>query len=723
MSTTSDMVSWPVMLYVYDLSNGMAASLSQQLTGRYFPAIYHTSIVVHSREIFFGQGIDIARPGQTHHGAPLETHLLGETSVDEHTLMELVDSMKERYSAQAYHLLNFNCNNFSDELAEILTGRGIPSHITSLPSDFLSTPFGQMMAPQIDSMFRGPAQRSSFPPSPANPTSNSAPPLAQQLLQNVANQATSDQAAPTSALTHVGSAEGLREVQGVDDAGRLVRTNECAVLYFTSDTCPPCALVKPVIARAAEQYSAASSDPRQISFGLVNASRASGSSVFQTYGVSVTPTTLFFLNGNRRAEVKGADVSEVQSQTDLLAFEVWQAHPHTQIRNLAPLPVPGSPIQFSTKPKLDALLTKLDSFVSARLLEELASDEKTTLSAARKSVREQVAAWLSKVESKPALPPGLLEGWSDAHTTLLALLQPAQIFPLLDLLRLALLDAQFLSSLSRPASRPHADQLLVRTFERVSSFTQEDIASPSVRATMLTSLRLLCNTLAALGDEPALASMLLDNPACTSLTALLSAGLLYETSSPNSDASKEADPVAGMRADQGIALSASSAAFNLFLILSRTNARAGWLRRDEKPIPHRFILHSGQNGAVEKEQTVARECVLDGEWEGEMLTALLHAVVKACETCEAEKEGNSSTLTAWADVLHRQISALLLLLHKSQHCVESLDPLAQVLEAKGTIRRVESLAKGSIGRANVDKEEKKRWESVRVGCEKLGLIL
>ncbi|CEH12260.1 Uncharacterized conserved protein [Ceraceosorus bombacis] len=614
MSTTSDMVSWPVMLYVYDLSNGLAASLSQQLTGRYFPAIYHTSIVVHSREIFFGQGIDIARPGQTHHGAPLETHLLGETSVDEHTLMELVDSMKERYSAQAYHLLNFNCNNFSDELAEILTGRGIPSHITSLPSDFLSTPF-------------------------------------------------------------------------------------------------------------AEQYSAASSDPRQISFGLVNASRASGSSVFQTYGVSVTPTTLFFLNGNRRAEVKGADVSEVQSQTDLLAFEVWQAHSHTQIRNLGPLPVPGTPIQFSTKPNLDALLTKLDSFVSARLLEEVASDEKASLSAARKSVKEQVAAWLSKVDSKPALPLGLLEGWSDAHITLLALLQPAQIFPLLDLLRLALLDVQFLSSLSRPASRPHADQLLVRTFECVSSFTQKDIASPSVRATMLTSLRLLCNTLAALGDEPALASMLLDNPACTSLTALLSAGLLYETSNPNSDASKGAEPAAGMRADQGIALSASSAAFNLFLLLSRTNARAGWLRRDEKAIPHRFILHSGQNGAVGEEQIAARECVLDGEWEGEMLTALLHAVVKACETCEAEREGNSSTLTAWADVLHRQISALLLLLHKSQYCVESLDPLAQVLEAKDTIRRVESLAKGSIGQANVDKEERKRWESVRVGCEKLALIL
>lgn len=61
----------------------------------------------------------------------METHTLGETSVDSDTLWELVDSMRERYTAEAYHLLQFNCNNFSDELAEILTGRGIPAHITS----------------------------------------------------------------------------------------------------------------------------------------------------------------------------------------------------------------------------------------------------------------------------------------------------------------------------------------------------------------------------------------------------------------------------------------------------------------------------------------------------------------------------------------------------------------------------------------------------------------
>lgn len=56
----------PSQLYVYDLSNGLAKSLSRQLTGRQFDAIYHTSIVVYGVEWFFGQGIASSQPGQTH---------------------------------------------------------------------------------------------------------------------------------------------------------------------------------------------------------------------------------------------------------------------------------------------------------------------------------------------------------------------------------------------------------------------------------------------------------------------------------------------------------------------------------------------------------------------------------------------------------------------------------------------------------------------------------
>lgn len=75
-----------VKLYVYDLSNGLAKQLSRQLTGRQIDGIWwetsskqsyirltaswikdrHTSVVVFGKEIFYGQGISITAPGQSH---------------------------------------------------------------------------------------------------------------------------------------------------------------------------------------------------------------------------------------------------------------------------------------------------------------------------------------------------------------------------------------------------------------------------------------------------------------------------------------------------------------------------------------------------------------------------------------------------------------------------------------------------------------------------------
>ena len=51
------MPSNSVKLYVYDISQGMAASLGQQLVGQHVPAIYHTGIAVFNREFFFGGGV------------------------------------------------------------------------------------------------------------------------------------------------------------------------------------------------------------------------------------------------------------------------------------------------------------------------------------------------------------------------------------------------------------------------------------------------------------------------------------------------------------------------------------------------------------------------------------------------------------------------------------------------------------------------------------------
>lgn len=56
-----------------------------------------------------------------------------------------------------YHLFEHNCNTFSNEIAQFLTGRKIPKHIQDLPNDVMNTAFGAMIKPLVDSMSVRPA--------------------------------------------------------------------------------------------------------------------------------------------------------------------------------------------------------------------------------------------------------------------------------------------------------------------------------------------------------------------------------------------------------------------------------------------------------------------------------------------------------------------------------------------------------------------------------------
>ena len=65
--------AFPVELYIYDLSNGMARQFAP-IFGINFEieGIWHTSLVVHGFEWFFGsQGIQTCSPGGTSMGPPL----------------------------------------------------------------------------------------------------------------------------------------------------------------------------------------------------------------------------------------------------------------------------------------------------------------------------------------------------------------------------------------------------------------------------------------------------------------------------------------------------------------------------------------------------------------------------------------------------------------------------------------------------------------------------
>lgn len=70
------------------------------LTGTQIDAIYHTSIVVNGVEYYYGQGIQTAAPGSTHHGQPMERVHLGKTELPNEVIEEWLGSLHAIYTPE-----------------------------------------------------------------------------------------------------------------------------------------------------------------------------------------------------------------------------------------------------------------------------------------------------------------------------------------------------------------------------------------------------------------------------------------------------------------------------------------------------------------------------------------------------------------------------------------------------------------------------------------------
>jgi len=142
-----------VTLNLYDLSMGMASSMSQSLLGKQIDYVPHTGIVFGGYEYFFGGGIQMLPPSQVVQAfgiSPIRTISLGTTTKSKAEFHRWIDSVRPQFTQQTYDLFRHNCNNFSDAAAKfLLNGTGIPKEIIDLPKVFLETPLGQMLAPML----------------------------------------------------------------------------------------------------------------------------------------------------------------------------------------------------------------------------------------------------------------------------------------------------------------------------------------------------------------------------------------------------------------------------------------------------------------------------------------------------------------------------------------------------------------------------------------------
>ncbi|KAL4954679.1 PUL domain-containing protein [Aspergillus filifer] len=325
-----------VELYVYDLSQGLARMYSMALTGTQMDAIYHTSLVFNNIEYYFGQGIQTSYPGATHHGQPMEKIHMGKSELPVEVVEEYLQSLSSIYTPESYDLFLHNCNNFTQDLAMFLVGKSIPEHIRNLPSTFLATPLGQMLKPQIEGALRGVTQAPG--PGLPGPLRPAARPQSQRQPQVQAQQ------------------QPQHKVQVVTSLAELDRhlasaSNSCAVIFFTSSTCPPCKVMYPVYDELAEE-----AGPRAV---LIKVDTGVAMDVGMRYSIRATPTFMTFLRGERLDTWSGADAGQLRGNVRLLLEMAHPAHKHRKMNLPSLQRTIGDYVTYKKSPPLEKLVLKL----------------------------------------------------------------------------------------------------------------------------------------------------------------------------------------------------------------------------------------------------------------------------------------------------------------------------------------------------------------------------
>ena len=329
---------------------GLAKQYSLAFTGIQIDAIYHTSLVFHNIEYFFGQGIHRKIPGSTHHGRPMEIVQMGRTDLPMDVIEDYIDSLAQIYTPESYDLFLHNCNNFTQDLAMFLLGMDIPQHISSLPQRFLETPVGQMLRGQIDRSMR---QMTQAPDALSGRSVHKAASQTNGSMARGRHHGDSPYMKPPPTerqMPQTGVVHNVTRLQQVDALLGSAK-NSCAVIFFTSATCPPCKLVYPVF-----DDLAAEAGHKAV---LIKVDLAQAYEVGSRYNVRVTPSFTTFLKGKMENEWSGANEAQLKTNVRLLLQMAAPNHPHTRLRLPSLQRKIFEPVTYKKTPPLDKLVAKI----------------------------------------------------------------------------------------------------------------------------------------------------------------------------------------------------------------------------------------------------------------------------------------------------------------------------------------------------------------------------
>ena len=154
-SNAQQIGKYKVIVYQYDLTGGLAKTMSVGFIGKQIEGVWHTAVNVFGKEYFYGGGICIGEPKKTPYGYPVKELDYGYTNKTQEDLHNYIRSINSQYTLSTYDVLNHNCNHFTDDALFFLVGKHLPDSILKQHEEILNTPMGQMIRPMLENMSRG----------------------------------------------------------------------------------------------------------------------------------------------------------------------------------------------------------------------------------------------------------------------------------------------------------------------------------------------------------------------------------------------------------------------------------------------------------------------------------------------------------------------------------------------------------------------------------------
>ena len=368
-----------------------------------------------------------------------------------------------------------------------LVGRGIPDRITSLPQTVLDTPFGQMLKPYLDNALRGITQAPTLEEAvPQIPRGESATP--NRLSGSSVNSNGNKFKRSTPA---VGVVHKLVELGQLEEL-LLSAQDSCAVIFFTSATCPPCKLVYP-----AYDELAAEAGNKAV---LIKVDISQAYEIAVKYQVRVTPTFMTFLQGKKENEWSGAHEGRLRGNVRMLIQMAHPPHPHMNLKLPILQQAHRKPIVYTKKPPLDKLIDKLGS---------LSTDSSILALKDFIIARDISGAADAPLPPLPTIGSLVLKSLKD--------LEPDHVFPVVDILRLALIDPR----VSAYFAEEHSQETVLACFHK-TELLGENCPYPL----RLVTLQLACNLFTSALFPP----KLLAKPALSTPLIQLATSSLLDTS-------------------------------------------------------------------------------------------------------------------------------------------------------------------------------------------------